>query len=610
MIHTHEIQNQEGPTCFAHAIARVVNRIFRLSGVGTNENYNRITSWAIDCRARQSETEKNTQDILAVMIREQPEFIPQDLRGRIGISVFEMNWRMSNGNHTQTFRTYGTNHHDSSPYTKDQIFEDVKFALSRQRYVIFSFSYTTSQQSVVHQFRGSEPLKARDFPCFKEEDEMFRHAVVLVRWEDGILSLKNSWGRHYGDNGLLLLHEDMLSVPGFSVRFVDIWIDGIDGYEFVGLTDFSDVKERVPVVKPELGPSESSMGSMTVTKLYLESSSLANDSLYALNVMPRFTVTGSKGGRLVIWEEAGNEQRGHVLPGHTLNVRVIMPIDNSQLVTVSDDETVRRWNLVTNRSEILCEDVGSIRCAMLTADKTSVIFGTQAGHILLLDVNTRALAFIGKHDMRCWSIVEVALLSSNQDSTEEKTLLATASSDTSIKLWELKPETLESIPSILPRDCATVRDFLRGLPSGSPVQVLQEHVDSVYCVATISIGVLASGCADGSIKLWTLPTIESLSTGVAATAVVTLPTHHLSAVTSLLVVSTTTNHQRPALLSADKSSRVVMWDLQSLTATRCVTLEGSGGILALEKTLHGTAVAACADGSLRRFSGRLVVSVR
>jgi WD40 repeat protein len=114
----------------------------------------------------------------------------------------------------------------------------------------------------------------------------------------------------------------------------------------------------------------------------------------------------------------------HVLYGHTGPVRCML-VYNNELVSGSDDKTIRRWDLKTNQCiREFREHMGCVNCMLLYGDE--LLSGSSSGNIIRWNLETNAWESIASENM---SPVECMLL------YHDELILGLA--DGSIKKWNL-----------------------------------------------------------------------------------------------------------------------------------------------------------------------------
>jgi WD40 repeat protein len=168
------------------------------------------------------------------------------------------------------------------------------------------------------------------------------------------------------------------------------------------------------------------------------------------------------------------------LSGHADTVwSVALSTDGQVLVSGSEDNTIKLWNLATRQaSRTLTGHTDSVRSVSLSLDGQTLVSGSGDATIKLWDVQTGELSrTLEGHSSPVWS---VALDRTGQ-------LLISGSEDRTIKLWDIQ--------------------------SGEFRQTLQGHSGAVYSVALNADGqTVASGSGDQTIKLWNAQTGELLRT--------------------------------------------------------------------------------------------------
>lgn len=182
---------QNEGTCYAHAVARVTNRILRRVGIRNNSIYDLALAWAVNTYDLNG---TNSQYVLEEMISSQSEFIPEDLRPFLA---------------ARSVSTLTKNNSASIMRHEGEVL--VRFRMQPHQYAHLSRYTGTS---------GPHPITAKDIPQSEINISHTCYTLVLDEWESGILSLKN-----FGPNGFFLLHTDVLTRSDLSIEFTELYIN-------------------------------------------------------------------------------------------------------------------------------------------------------------------------------------------------------------------------------------------------------------------------------------------------------------------------------------------------------------------------------------------------
>ena len=187
--------------------------------------------------------------------------------------------------------------------------------------------------------------------------------------------------------------------------------------------------------------------------------------------------------------------------------------DGATLASVSDDGTLKLWN-VTTRTEIATFERhrGGAYSIVFSPDGGTLAFGSWDGTVRLWDVATRTeVATLEGHTGGVNSVVF----------SPDGVTLASGSSDATIKLWDVATRT--------------------------EVATLEGHTERVTSVSfSPDGGTLASGARDGTVRLWDVAT---------RTEIVTLEGHPRN------VASVVFSPDGATLASASGDNSVRLWDV-------------------------------------------------
>ncbi len=261
----------------------------------------------------------------------------------------------------------------------------------------------------------------------------------------------------------------------------------------------------------------------------------------------RYLITGSDDNTARLWDLQAEDvaQSAVVLRGHEGAIRAVaVSPDNRYLITGSRDDTARLWDLqaedVAQSAVVLREHEGAIDAVAVSPDNRYLITGSQDRTARLWDLQAEnvaasAVALRGHEG----AIDAVAVSPDNR-------YLITGSRDGTARLWELQAENVA--------DSAVV---------------LHGHEGAIYAVAVSPDNrYLITGSGDRTARLWDLQAED-----VAASAVV-LRGHEDTILA--LVVSPDNRYLITSTSSWDRTAR--LWDLQAEdVAASAVALRGHEG---------------------------------
>ncbi len=191
----------------------------------------------------------------------------------------------------------------------------------------------------------------------------------------------------------------------------------------------------------------------------------------------RFAIGTAEGD---IWVyHAGSGAPLQTYHGHTDGVwSVAFSIDTTFLVSSSDDQTIRIWNVATGQCLRTLHHANRVRSVALSPDGTLLASGSDDHTIRIWNARTgECLTILSGHDDRVWSVAF--------DPTG--TRLASGGTDCTVRLWDVA--------------------------SGQTIHVLEGHTNWVRSVVFGATGsVLASGSDDTTLRLWDIQTGQLLNT--------------------------------------------------------------------------------------------------
>src|SRR5579859_6618221 len=204
----------------------------------------------------------------------------------------------------------------------------------------------------------------------------------------------------------------------------------------------------------------------------------------ALSLDGQVLVSGSDDNTIKVWDlHTGKELR--TLRGHTDGVwSVALDSDGHTLVSGSIDRTIKVWDLHTGKEIRTC--IGhsdEVNAVLLSTIKQVIISGSDDNTIKVWDLHTgKELRTLRGHTNAVWSI---ALSADGQT-------LVSGSEDHKIKVWNAQ--------------------------EGRHLQTLIGHSDSVLSVALSANGkILVSGSKDETIKVWDIEAGKELRTLIGHT---------------------------------------------------------------------------------------------
>ena len=172
--------------------------------------------------------------------------------------------------------------------------------------------------------------------------------------------------------------------------------------------------------------------------------------------------------KIYIWDVSA-ASKVHTLAGHEGRITGLAFRSNDELISASEDGTVRLWN-VTEEREIrrFRADLDQVTSIALSPDELQVVLGLTDGTLRLWEIDSGLLrrTFRGHLDV---------VLSVDFSSDGEQ--IASGSDDNTVRLWDVS--------------------------SGTLVETFVGHEERVWSVAMHPTGdLIASGSWDGTVRLW------------------------------------------------------------------------------------------------------------
>lgn len=205
--------------------------------------------------------------------------------------------------------------------------------------------------------------------------------------------------------------------------------------------------------------------------------------------------------------------------GHTDGVwSVVFSTDATFLVSSSDDQTIRIWDVATGQCLRTLYHTTRVRSIALCPDGTLFASGSDDGTIRLWDARTgECLSTLAGHDDRVWSVAF--------DPTG--TRLASGGTDCTVRVWDVasgqtirvleghtdwvRGVVFDAKGAVLASasDDATLRVW--DMQTGQLLNTLQGHTNRVWCLAAHpTLPLLASGSEDYTVRLWDMQTGQCL----------------------------------------------------------------------------------------------------
>ena len=233
----------------------------------------------------------------------------------------------------------------------------------------------------------------------------------------------------------------------------------------------SVVRSVAPISSPSSSPSGGSLENVSLVKSLTGHS----DYVWSVAISPdgQTLVSGSDDNTIKIWNLAtGNLIR--TLSGHSGWVKsVVISPDGQTLVSGSDDNTIKIWNLATgNLIRTLSGHSGWVKSVVISPDGQTLVSGSDDNTIKIWNLATgNLIRTLSGHSLY---VNSVAISPDGQT-------LVSGSADSTIKIWNLA--------------------------TGNLIRTLSGHSYQVWSVAISPDGqTLVSGSDDNTIKIWNLAT--------------------------------------------------------------------------------------------------------
>lgn len=190
----------------------------------------------------------------------------------------------------------------------------------------------------------------------------------------------------------------------------------------------------------------------------------------------KILASGCVHGSIEIWNPSSGSRK-MVLNGHTGFIRATSFSPGSGfLASAADDLTVRVWDISSGSSVQVLKHSYCPLAVAFSPDSKYIASGTEGGCIRIWDSSTRELLSVCKANSG--GVNTVAFSPTNSK------IIASGSCDKAVRLWDISTGS-----------------------TGSLVQTLTGHGDTVQVVSFSPDGTLASGSSDRTVRLWDLEKI-------------------------------------------------------------------------------------------------------
>ncbi len=197
-----------------------------------------------------------------------------------------------------------------------------------------------------------------------------------------------------------------------------------------------------------------------------------------------------------------------ILNGHTEKVVTLIELSSGQIASGSYDNTIRIWNINTQKEEIIINEKGRVFC-LLEFEKNKILSGSGDNSIILWDIDLPNQDYI--YDFQGHELWVNCLVKCDNN------YFASASNDKKIKIWDFyNKNCIATLNGHL--DCVLTLILLKNknLCSGGAdltikiwgweekicLLTLKGHEKWVKCLYELHNGIILSGSDDSTIKLW------------------------------------------------------------------------------------------------------------
>ena len=197
-----------------------------------------------------------------------------------------------------------------------------------------------------------------------------------------------------------------------------------------------------------------------------------------------------------------------ILSGHTEKIVCLIEMSSGKIASGSYDNTIRIWDLNSQKDEIIINGKGRIFC-LLEFEKNKILTGTGDKSIILWDIsqpNDESICNFDGHDLWVNCLVKC-----------DDKFFASASNDTKIKIWDYyKRKCIATLSGHV--DCILALILLKNknLCSGGAdltikiwdweqqicISSFKAHEKWVKCLFELNNGIILSGSDDNTIKVW------------------------------------------------------------------------------------------------------------
>ncbi|MBT3343063.1 MAG: hypothetical protein HN712_25470 [Gemmatimonadetes bacterium] len=253
------------------------------------------------------------------------------------------------------------------------------------------------------------------------------------------------------------------------------------------------------------------------------------------------------------------ELAGHALLGHEDEVRAVHFLNDTDLVSTSDDGTLRRWDLATGQLDtILFRDTGRFQTIGLDPAHSRLVLGGSQGYLRVwpLPAETKP-ARLTPGATTGPGINSLTVLNSGE--------IAAGLLDGSVYYWTSQ----ENQPVVAPTTASTEA-------RSQPVVLWNEGPTLVWSDAT------------GGLGLWDTSNPDILPTTIG---------RHLGQVTAIAPIT-----QTRKLVAGLQSGDIVVWELDDLLATPVILTGHSSRITTLDVAADGILASGSLDNTIRLWN--------